>query len=263
MSFLDNLSSLIKIDVSSLKNIILKINIGSNNKKIINNGKIVVVNVNKFDNKGQELIKEILRGEVEEGKLLLEEDSSKLIEEVKAIESKGDNKSILKFFEGKIPASDQEILRASFIIKEIYEMHSPVSNLRDDILQRYGKRGINISNLCTAGYFSTLIKPLYEEMSRLPNFSIDKFRERYNVIVEQYTFAVFVSNRMLPAETKQKILEKIELNKKYGIRQLNIHGIGKSNVIKIQEVLYEIRTNINWPAEIDSGNSFINVKITF
>lgn len=268
MNFLENLQSIIKFDFPSLKNITLKnlglkITAGNNNRKIINNGKMVVINIGKLDNKERTQVQEMLRNALEEGTVLLEENSNKLVQEVKEIEGKGENIELLKFFQGKIPDSDLEILRASLVIKAIYEMHSPVNNLIDDISRRYGRRGANISNLCTAGYFSTVIKPLYEEMSKLPNFSTDKFKDRYNVIVEQYTFAVFVSNRKSYKDTKKEIVGKIELNKKYGIRQLNIHGIGRNNVTKVKTILSEIKKTIHCTAEIEAGNSFINVKITF
>jgi len=262
MNIFDKLQSVFRIEIlPSLKNV--KINIGNNNKKFENKGTILIVNSNNLDKKEIEIVKGLLVENVEENGIMLEEESEKLLEEVMSIEKKGANKASLDFFYGKISQIDLEILRASFIIKELHEKHKPVGELKSDIMQRYGKRGSNISNLCTAGYFGSVIKPLYEAMAVASDFTLDQFRERYNVIVGQYPFAVFVSIRMSKEETKQKILQKIKLNKSYGIKQMNVHGIGKNNVIKIQQVLYEIRDEINWPAQIDSGDSFINAKVTF
>lgn len=261
MSIFDKLQSLIKIDISSLKEI--KISIGSNNKKFDNKGNILVINTNNLDKNESKIVKHFLEGNVEEGNMLLEENSEKLLQEVISIEKEGTNKSLLGFFKGKIPLSDLEILRASFVIKELHEKHQPVGKLKMDIMQRYGKRGGNISNLCTAGYFSSVIKPLYEAMAASSNFTQEQFLERYNVIVEQYTFAVFVSNRMSEEITRGDILRKIKLNKSYGIHEINVHGIGRQNVLKIHRVLYKIKKEIQWPAQIDSGNSFINIKLRF
>jgi hypothetical protein len=266
MSFLDKLKTLVHIDVSKLEKFeihLIHIDTGSNNKNIEIKDNVVTVNTQTITGKEKELVSDILKLGVEEGQIVIDEDSKKLLKEVKSIEEKGENKTVLEFFKGKIPATDHEILRAAYIIKQIYEMHSPVNKLRNDLLYRYGKRGINISNLCTAGYFTTLIKPLYEEMAALPDFSLEKFQERYNVLVEQYPFAVFVSSRDEYQTVKTEILNKIERNKKYGIKRLNIHGIGRSNVTKIQEVLHEIKDSYNWPPQIDSDNTFINAEITF
>lgn len=261
MSIFDKLQDLIKVDISSLKKI--NISIGSNNNKFENKGNILVINTNYLDKNESGIIKHFLEGAVEEENILLEENSEKLFQEVISIEKKGTNKSLLDFFSGKMPPTDLETLRASFVIKELHEKHQPVGKLKLDIMQRYGKRGSNISNLCTAGYFSSVIKPLYEAMAASSNFTKDQFLERYNVIVEQYTFAVFVSNRMSEEVTKNDILGKMKLNKSYGIHEMNVHGIGIGNVVKIQKVLYKIKKEIQWPAQIDSGNSFINVKLRF
>lgn len=265
MTIFDKLQSILKVDISSLKKIIVGVggDINSNNKKYEVHNNILVINSNQLNKGESQIVKQLMRDYVDQGNLLLEQESLKLLEEVKEIERKGDNKTILEFFKGKIPQTDQEILRASFVIKELHEMHKDVKGLKWDIIQRYGKRGSNISNLCTAGYFETVIKPLYEAMASSQDFSQEKFLERYEVIVMQYPFAVFVSSRMSKAETKTEIVNKIKLNKGYGIRQMNVHGIGKENVIKIQEVLFDIRKEINWPAQIDSSASFINAKLTF
>ncbi len=261
MSILDKLQALIKVDISSLKEI--KISIGSNNNKFENKGNIFFINTNYLEKKESQIVKHFLESTVGEGNLLLEENSEKLLKEVKSIEKEGVNKSLLDFFNGKIPSTDLEILRAAFVIKELHEKHQPVGKLKLDIMQRYGKRGSNISNLCTAGYFNSIIKPLYQAMVLSSNFTQEQFLEKYNVIVDQYTFAVFVSSRMSEDVTKNNILRKIKLNKKYGIHEMNVHGIGIENVLKINKVLYKINKEIQWPAEVDSGNSFINVKLRF
>jgi hypothetical protein len=267
MNFLDKLQSIVKVDVSSLKEIVIgigsHININSNNKKYDVTNKILVINPSQLNKGETQIVQELLKGHVNSGNLLLEQDSSRLLEEVREIEKKGSNRNILDFFRGKVPQTDLEILRASFVIKELHEKHEDVRGLKWDIVQRYGKRGNNISNLCTAGYFETVIKPLYDAMVASSDFTQEKFLDRYEVIVMQYPFAVFVSNRKSKSETKQEILQKIKLNKGYGIKQMNVHGIGKENVIKIQEILYEIKGEINWPAQIDSTGSFINARLTF
>jgi hypothetical protein len=261
MSLLDNLTSIVKIDLSKLKEIkLLQID---NRKTIIVKDSTLFINTGSISGKEKDLVNGILHQYIEEGNVLLEEKSLKLLNEVQQADKKASNQELLNYFKGKIPTTDLEILRASLIIKEIYEMHQPVNNLKADLRQRYGQRGSNISNLTTAGYFISLIKPLYEEMVKQTDFSNEKFQERYQIIVTQYTFAVFVSSAKSEVEFKKEVEAKIALNKKYGIKQLNIHGLGHQNVEKIEVILQEIKPEINWPPEIDSDGSYINVKITF
>lgn len=124
MSIFDKLRALIKVDISSLKEI--KISIGSSNKKFENKGNIFFINANYLEEKESEIVKQFLENAVKEGNLLLEENSEKLLKEVKSIEKEGANKSLLDFFNGKIPLTDLEILRASCVIKELHEKHQPV-----------------------------------------------------------------------------------------------------------------------------------------
>jgi hypothetical protein len=100
-------------------------------------------------------------------------------------------------------------------------------------------------------------------MYKLPEFSGLKFLERFEVIVTQYTFAVFVSATRDKKDIKKEILDKIELNRKYGIKKLNIHGIGEYNVQRIKEILSEINNTLTSIPELSSGAFYINATITF
>lgn len=263
MSVLDKLRSLVgvKIDISRLK----EIHLLSDNQvhhTVVNN--TININVPSLSERGKGDLKKIIEGAVKtEGSLLLEDKAKKVLEDFNKEDKDEATRVTLDYFRGKIPLPDIEILRASLYIKTVFERGESVEDLKWGIIQRYGKRGNNIANLCTAGYFETIIKPLYEEMAAQPDFSTEKFLARYEVIVTQSTFAVFVNRRMSADELRAEVERKMELNKKYGIKTLNIHGIGAENVDKILDLVSELKDKFSQSPEIDSSQRFVTVKIWF
>jgi len=225
---------------------------------------ILNINVFKIDSQDEEQLQKVLKKTVqEENQLILEKESDKLFEELLSFDPK--NHEELDYFKGRIPYKDLPILRASLFLKSQYEASKSVDKLKTDIMTKYGDRGKNIANLCSAGYFQKIIKPLYQHMSSKPDFTQKEFEARYEIIVMQFPFAVFVSRAMSHNEIKKIIIQKIEINKKYGVKYLRIHGIGGENVKKIKEVIQdkEIESKYTALPEIDSGQEFITVKISF
>lgn len=265
MGFLDKLSSIFKIEVKSPK--LTTIHFCSDNKlqKIeYYDQRKVIINIQKLDQKETaKLQKTISEAVTKEGSLLLEEGAKKILDDYSVASNQDKNKKILEFFKGKIPPTDLVILRASLYIRDVFNRGNSVENLKNGITQRYGVRGCNITNLCSAGYFESLIKPLYEEMFIQPTFSSEKFLSRYEVIVTQLPFAVFVNRNMSVTALEKEVRAKMVMNKKYGIKHLNIHGIGENNVEKIQDLLKKLKDQFTSIPEIDSERNFITVKISF
>lgn len=266
MSILDKLISIIHFDVSKLKELHIG-NIGSNNKNITveyhDNRTIICIDPKTVDASEKEKVIQILKIVLDDQGLILEEVAKKLLDGF-ALEDKSKvSQDTLDYFKGKLPGQDLEIIRVALFIKSEFQMGHSIDQLKEDIRRRYGSRGNNIVNLYTAGYFNTVIKPLYQEMYAQKDFSITLFQARYNVIVTQVTFAVFVNKRINAEGLKSEVVRKIELNKKYGIKKLNIHGIGEDNVKKIQDLLNSIKSQIQWPPQIDSEKGFITVTIFF
>ncbi len=265
MNLLSRLKSIfnIKIDLSKFKEIhIFSDNTGP--KYEYHNHKKITINVSEkvLGKKESSQLKQLLKS-AEAGTLLLEENSKKLLDDFSAVDQEKENRELLKYLKDKIPVGDLQVLRAALYIKNVFERGEKVGELKLQIMQRYGSRGKNISNLCTAGYFTSLIKPLYEEMSKYPDFALGKFQEAYDVIVTEQPFAVFVSQQMSERELRTEVERKMVINKKYGIRYLNIHGIGEDNVSKILRLLRSMEDKFIQPADIDSEKGFITVKIWF
>lgn len=267
MNFLEKLSSIVKVkfDLSKLKD--FKINVFSNNKiehKVYNDNHTVHINLAGLSADEMPQVLELLKKAVqEENMLLIEEKASETIQDIKTVEKKPENVAIVEYFTGKIKLLDLEILRASLYIKELHERGDPVGQLKDDIVARYGSRGRNISNLCTAGYFATELKPLYELMKQMPDFTTDKYQEAFNKIVNTFPFAIFVSIKMSKEQVLEEVKGKMQMNKGYGINHMNIHGIGESNVSKIFWVLKQIESLQTSPPEMESKRNYITVTIFF
>ncbi len=257
MSFLDALKTLginIKggIHIFSGNNVV--VNKNDNRKTYIDITKLDALSLAKL----QAIIPEAVQ---QENAVVLEEKSKKLLDDFRSIDQQ--HKDMVDYFRGKIPATDIEILRAAIYLKSTLDQKRPVAGIKEDLNYRYGQRGNNISNLYSAGYFESVIKPLYEEMKKLPDFSLEQFQKTYDKIVTQIPFAVFCNKSMTAEELKQIVIMKVKRNVRYGIRQLNIHGIGRGNADKVLKVVEELAPNLDEPPTIDSGPGFINVMVFF
>ncbi|MCX6704774.1 MAG: hypothetical protein NT162_00335, partial [Candidatus Woesebacteria bacterium] len=78
-----------------------------------------------------------------------------------------------------------------------------------------------------------------------------------------FPFAIFVNRSMSINELKSTIETKIKINKKYGIKSLNIHAIGTDNIQKIKTALVDLKGLLSEEPEIDSGRNYIIVTIWF
>ena len=225
----------------------------------------VTLNLNKLEPAENKQFKEILKSAVlKEEQILLENEASRTIEDFKTKDADVENQKLLNFFRDKIPPEDYEALRASLYLRSKYDEGIDVYQLKADIMTKYGERGKNISNMCTAGYFEKWLIPLYKEMEQSPDFLIDKFKFTYDIIVKESAFAVFVHRDMRGEEVKDIILGKIHTNLEYGIKFVTIHGIGKENKKKIRETIAELESEHTFLRQsIEEEGSAIMARIRF
>ncbi len=221
------------------------------------------INFNKLSPKEKKTISNKLPKLLESGVDILEEKFKETADDYKEKIQSASNQKVLEYFKGKIPDNDISILKASLYLKSVFESDGETKLIKSNIVNRYGVRGRHICNLCTAGYFETWIRPAYEEMSQLSGFTLGKFLKVYEEIVEFYPFALFVHGRMSEREIKQSIEEKIKIAKKYGIKTLNIHGIGSSNLKKIRKVIDEIEIEDKFDRRVEKEGNVIVIKLTF
>ena len=168
----------------------------------------------------------------EEKNKLLETETSKLLNNLYKYNKEKKNDQIINFFKPIIPISDLEALDASLYLREIFKNRGNVEKLKKDIIMRFGTRGKNISNLCTAGYFEEFLMPLY-------NYSKEDFENVYEIIISKSAMAIFVSKDMSQFEIQNEIRKKLDISKQYGIKFIHIHGIGFKNITKIKKCIEE------------------------
>ena len=171
MAILEKLKHLVKIKGCTFNFINIQINSNNTSEKFtsLDGGQTLGINLNKLTQSEKEIVKPLLPEAVAEGALLLEDKSKERIEDIESKEGTRDEKEILTFFKGKIPHEDYTALRASLYLRKRFEEgadRDEIAQLKRDIILRYSRRGRNISDLCSAGYFETLIRTIFEEMER-------------------------------------------------------------------------------------------------
>ena len=88
------------------------------------------------------------------------------------------------------------------------------------------------------------------------------FLEAYELIVEDFPFAIFVSRDMGVAEITREIKSKIDDCKKYGIETLNIHGIGEENIFNITKAVEALQKEVEFEFDfVKKGRLFV-VKVS-
>lgn len=201
-------------------------------------GKLIIY-LDELDEEKKEKLKIILKDYVAEGNKFLEEKSSKLFNELCEFQKhKGDDGRVLDFFSNILHKEDLEALECSLFLRREFGKKKDVSHLKQDIRTRYGDRGNNIANLCTAGYFEKFFIPLY-------NSSSADFKEIFELAVSKSVLALFVHTQMTEKEIAEEIKAKLNISKRYGLKFFHIHGIGEQNITNIKKCIEENKDFFN------------------
>ncbi len=248
MEFLKRLAP--NIDFSALKKIeinILPINIinnGNINSKVIENKsgdtlQSVKINLAQLTVQEKEQLKPIIKNIFAETECIFEAGAEHTIRDFKEKAKTSGFQEQLNYFEKIIPAKDVSLLKACLYLKACHEAGNNIAAIKNQIRESYDSRGNNMCNLCSAGYFETWLKPTFEKLRKEESEEDAKriFLLIYENLVSELPWTIFVSHSMSTKDVQNEIEIKIESNQKYGIRFLNIHGMGKSNVEKILSVL--------------------------
>lgn len=148
-----------------------------------------------------------------------------------------DSQLTIAYFRKLLTPDDIAILKTSLVIKRMYETDMPVQNQKQLLSMKYGQRANIITNLCTADYFETYIKPLNESLLEKEEYSVELFREYFDKLIEDFPLAIFVHRGQGVDKLVTEISERIERNKLHGIEELYIHAIGVGNVKKLQNAI--------------------------
>jgi len=252
----DWLKNLIKLE--PFKNLRKAGNIGIINITL-NRTNVNSIDVSKLTPEEREQFFSRMPKAVSEGSQILEAEYEETSENYRKELPKPTSKEgeLLIFFEDKIPEEDMYALKAAIFIKKVFDQGNDVKPLKQSLRYKYGQRGVNISNLYSAGYFETWIRPLYERMTNK-----EAFVDAYNLIVEKAPFAVFVSTQMGVEQIKIQVREKIKESMKYGIKECNIHGIGEENVMNITRAVQALKEELDIDISFDqSKGAFFVAKL--
>jgi len=263
MSFLDKLKALFNIELNAPLINYVNIRENSNNQQNSkdgfyhdkDNGKVELY-LDTLPTDKKQGVKEIVKEYIGEGNKLLEENTLKLLYKLHVYnKEKKEDAQVLNFFKPIIPPNDFEALEASLYLRQVFSRREDVNKLKRDIRKRFGDRGNNIANLCTAGYFEQFLMPLY-------NSSKEKFNELYEIIVSKSVVALFVHSLMNQDDITREISNRLQISSKYGIKFIHIHGIGTANVDKIKECLEEQKNFFGFfPKEIYEKDNIIIVEL--
>lgn len=269
MSFVDKLKGLfaINIDLSGVREIhILSDNSNNSNNEIsYKRGRLTINSAKIGAEKLLDFQKSLEESVVIEGNILMEGEAQEILTDFEKVEEEGGSRSLLDFFKGRINSMDFEVLRASFYVKSVYDRGNRVmvARLKEQITSRYGQRGANIVNLCTAGYFSSFVKPLFEEFIKDSKFEPIWLANAFDNIVNNSPIAIFVNHTMTKSGLIKEIKSHMSRNKAYGIHNINIHGIGEENIKNIGEALHEINDEFTQQPDIESHRNYMIVTVYF
>jgi len=190
---------------------------------------ILLINLPQAKPEEQKQMLEELAESFNKGELVfVDDETKKLADGVTAAESSTESGELVKYFEGKLSQTDWQIFRTGLYTNYLIEQGMPTSEIRESVIRTYGFRGRNILNLASSGHFASHIKPLYEELSKAPDFTNVIFYEEFERILREMPFAIFVNSATDRERLHEMISERVEQAKHYSVekQKLYIHGWG-------------------------------------
>ena len=176
-----------------------------------------------------ELLKEVF----ECGEIPLMTSMDKTIKLYKKYSSKNNDKETLDFYGKILNTDDLGALKMSLFIKAQKNAQQDISSYRRSIKDRFGYRGLNISNLCSAGYFDTEFRNLY-------NSAPSQFQEYYEIVVGKGARALFVNLSMSVSDVEKAFDYTLNKAMKYHLSEFRIHGKGLGNINTIKSLVSEL-----------------------
>ena len=172
---------------------------------------------------------------------------------------------IVNFFSSKLSSTDMVMLESALYLRKLFERdeRAKCRKVKEQIMTRYGARGGNLCNLCTAGYLENSIIPLFQELDKSTPLSVSEFRTIFYDLIDGYPTAVFVHQYMTKDDINSKVFGKIKENVEFGIYELTIHGIGNENIKTIQKTVEQIKNkSLGKAIDIKVEGRAIKVKLT-
>lgn len=271
MALLDKLKAIFSIDLSKLKKIDIKflsptIIVDNSGQKIECNesSKEFKINVVKLDSEEKSKFFEAIDSSIEEeGYALLEKHTRALLEDFRTKDKSPKNQEILNKLKELVPPDDIPIWRAALYLKNCFEEGKNIDSLKGDIVCKFGERGRKIANLCSAGYLDKMFEIYQQLVAELGpgELAKEKFKIIYSTYVDAFRFTIFVCHWDKSDELIVKIESRINENAQYGIKFINLHGIGKDNIQKIKKIIDSLEEKYSIEKSITEENKIIFAKL--
>lgn len=247
----NNKNFLVKLSYNPTKSEVTASTVNNVTNNVTNN---ITINISSSE-KRTEMVKELQETwqQLPQGERVLKDSAYSLLGQLYKYEiSKEADDKLLTFFKNVLSKEDLDALESSLFVRYIFndkkispnQKRFEIHKLKRDIYNRFSERGQFICNLCTPGYFEVFFIPLYNEDPK-------EFKEKYENFISSYRFAFFISHKMTIDTAYTDLLHRIRKAKKYGLKNLYVHGIGRRNLYTTNAVFAKAK------------NFFIKEKITY
>jgi len=192
--------------------------------------KILTIVGTYLKEKDKPLLLEIIKKAFTSGGLLLKKSKEEVLNSYNEYATNNNDRGILQFFFNVIPKDDFNALKMSLYLRDQQVKGKNISGYKRDIRERFGERGANIANLCSAGYFEAEFMPLlYNSVSK------DEFYEYYEIAVGKKARALFVHGGMDRDDIEKEFNAMLGRALNYHMKDFRVHGLGKQNVFNIKD----------------------------
>jgi hypothetical protein len=255
-----NLKSLVNVNQVHIDNSI------GNKLTVDKNSGSVILNPSKFNPQEISEFSKLLPQAIDDDFVFAESDIERFLLDFKEKEKSPGFIKAISFLCPFIPEEDINIWRASIYLRNCFDEpdHDKeyIKHLKRQIIDKYGDKGRNIANLCSAGYLESFLIPLYDSLksdSENEESAKNKFKIKYQSIVRDLPFTVFVSSKISQKELDEEIQRKMQS----GTSFIDLHGIGKTNVQAVRKAIEHIEGKVAIKKSIKEENTIIFAKIIF
>jgi hypothetical protein len=184
-----------------------------------------------LEQKDKPFLLEIIRLIHDADNLIWKASKQEVLNSFKEYSSHNEDSTTLEFFSKILSADDFSALKLSLYLRSQLAVHKnkDIRVYKEDIRDRFGERGNNIANLCTAGYFEMEFMPLYNEVTE------EEFYKYYEIAVGKRARALFVNSGMDVADIEKAFEETLAKAIRYYMSEFRIHGKGNVNVSNIKK----------------------------
>lgn len=195
--------------------------------------KELIINVCGLQLSDKPLILELIKKTYNDGELVWKYSKNEALHSYGKFSQESKANDILQLFSKILSKDDFDALKMSFYVRDLSKKKIPIHTHKMDIKDRFGDRGVNICNLCSAGYFENELKSLYD------HDTVPEFNKYYELVVGKKARALFVHSGMSVHDIETEVLVMVDKAIKYHMSDFRIHGIGKLNVACIKKFVSE------------------------